>query len=222
MKNQKRLIATVRQYSEAIGFAPDESDYLYESAIECGVGRLGRRWPGPRPRRVVYPLDPEARKIFAFTTEERRSAMTPPILSRRWGIGLEAAKRTLRATTQAGVRNVLAPTERKLRQRTLRGRTYTDTMFSKLPSIRGYKAAQVFTNSSGFDHFYLIESKGDANDGLLDYVKEVAIRRSWCRMDPKNKRRQSSQRLAKRTMCEDNSLCHTAHGRIWQRHLSAS
>jgi hypothetical protein len=34
MKNQERLIATVRQYTEANGFAPDESDYLYESAID--------------------------------------------------------------------------------------------------------------------------------------------------------------------------------------------
>jgi Reverse transcriptase (RNA-dependent DNA polymerase) len=185
MKNQERLIATVRQYTEAIGFAPDESDYLYESATD-EINVASDDWEGDgldgHRDEDVYPLDPEARKIFAITTEERRSAITPPILSRRWGIGLEAAKRTLRATTQAGVRNVLAPTERKLRQRTdhlkfptLRGRTYTDTMFSNLPSIRGYKAAQVFTNGSGFDHFYPIESKGDANDGLLEYVKEVAI-----------------------------------------------
>jgi hypothetical protein len=34
MKNQERLITTVCQYTKAIGFAPDESNYLYESAID--------------------------------------------------------------------------------------------------------------------------------------------------------------------------------------------
>jgi hypothetical protein len=166
----------------------DKTNFIHDNYVIIASSRrfTGTSWEGDgldgHRDEDVYPLDPEARKIFAITTEERRSAITPPILSRRWGIGLEAAKRTLRATTQAGVRNVLAPTERKLRHRTdhlkfptLRGRTYTDTMFSNLPSIRGYRAAQVFTNGSGFDHFYPIESKGDANDGLLEYVKEVAI-----------------------------------------------
>jgi hypothetical protein len=79
--------------------------------------------------------------------------LLPKDLSKRWAIGLEAAKRTLQVTTQAGIRNVLAPGERKLRQKldhlkfpNLQRHFYTNTMFSKLMSVRGNKVAQVFTN----------------------------------------------------------------------------
>jgi hypothetical protein len=132
----------------------------------------------------VYKRCPEVREISALSMEERRLVITPEILSRRWGIGLDTANKMLRATTQAGVRNMLAPTERKVRQRldhlkfpTLLGRIFTDTMISKRPStsIRQFKAAQVFTDGSGFDHFYPIDTKGDAQEALLDHIKEVAI-----------------------------------------------
>jgi hypothetical protein len=66
---------------------------------------------------VVYPMTEDSRKLFALSQDEKRSVITPEIFSRRWNIGLEAAKRTLKVTTQAGVRNVLAPGQRKLRQR---------------------------------------------------------------------------------------------------------
>jgi hypothetical protein len=48
-------------------------------------------------------------------------------------------------------------------------------MIAKRPSIRQYKAAQVFSDGSGFDHFYPIDTKGDAHEALLDHIKEVAI-----------------------------------------------
>jgi hypothetical protein len=66
-----------------------------------------------------------------------RSVITPEILAQRWSIGLNAAKSTLQATTQAGIRNVFAPGERKLRQRTdhlkyphLKMTMYSDTMYA--------------------------------------------------------------------------------------------
>jgi hypothetical protein len=101
----------------------------------------------------VYPMDAESRNLFALSTSGKRSALTPEILSRRWGVGLDTAKRTLQVTTQSGIRNVLAPGERKVRQKldhlafpNLSGRWYSDTMFSKTQSIRGQLVAQVFTN----------------------------------------------------------------------------
>ena len=81
-----------------------------------------------RENEVVYPPNEEHRRIKALSTTEKRSALTPEILSRRWNIGLDTAKKTLHATTQAGVRNVLAPGERKVRQR-------LDHL--KFPNLRG-------------------------------------------------------------------------------------
>ncbi|KAI2504065.1 hypothetical protein MHU86_10347 [Fragilaria crotonensis] len=65
----------------------------------------------------VYPMDDESRKLFALSTSDKRSVITPEILSRRWGVGLDTAKRTLKVTTQSGIRNVLAKGERKVRQK---------------------------------------------------------------------------------------------------------
>jgi hypothetical protein len=67
---------------------------------------------------VVYPPHEDRRWIYALTTTKKCFALAPEILSRQWGIGLDMAKKTLQATrTQASIRNVLAPGERKVRQR---------------------------------------------------------------------------------------------------------
>jgi hypothetical protein len=93
----------------------------------------------------------------------------PEILAKRWGIGLEASKSTLQAMTQAGIRNVFAPGERKLRFRTdhlkyshLKTTIYIDTMFARVPAIGGKKASQVYTNVSGYDFFFPIEKREKA------------------------------------------------------------
>jgi len=118
----------------------------------------------------------------ATTTSERSSVLTPAILARRWGIGLEAAKRTMLVTTQTGIRNVLAPGERKIRQRlnhlnfpNLKGQFFTDTMFAQVKSTRGYTAAQVFTDGRGFDHIYPIKGKGHAAETLINFIQDVGI-----------------------------------------------
>ena len=131
----------------------------------------------------MYPLSQASCAILALTTEEKRSAITPEILSRRWHIGVATAKRTLLVTTQAGVRNVLVPADRRTRQRlnhlkypTLWVDLYTDTLFStKVPSIRKCTAAQVFTNGRGYDRFYPIRSKAFAPESLMSFIQDVGI-----------------------------------------------
>ena len=132
---------------------------------------------------VVYQLSPASRAVLALSTDAKRSVITPEILSRRWHIGLSTAKRTLAVTTQAGVRNVLVPADRRTRQRlnhlkfpTLWVDLYTDTMFSgRVPSIRKCTAAQVFTNGRGYDRFYPIRSKAFAPDSLMSFIQDVGI-----------------------------------------------
>jgi hypothetical protein len=64
----------------------------------------------------VYDYTPDQRRIFSLSTAEKKSILTPEILSRRFHIGLPSAKWTLRCTTQSGIRNVLVPAERRMRQ----------------------------------------------------------------------------------------------------------
>jgi hypothetical protein len=116
----------------------------------------------------------ESRDICQLETTERSSVITPEILAQRWSIGLLAAKSTLQATTQAGIRNVFTPGEQKLRQRTdhlkyphLKMTMYSDTMFApKCTATGGYIGAQVYTNGGGYDFFMPIKKKGDAYQTL--------------------------------------------------------
>jgi hypothetical protein len=49
----------------------------------------------------VYPLNGESRKLFALSWSKKRSDTTTEILSQRWGVGLDTAKRALQVTTQS-------------------------------------------------------------------------------------------------------------------------
>lgn len=108
--------------------------------------------------------------------------VTPELLARRWNIGLAAAKRTLRVTTQAGVRNVLAPSERKVRKKapwlkfpSFKGKFYADAMFSKVPSIHGDKGGTAFTNGFGYDRFYAWKSKSEHGNAIMSFIHDVGV-----------------------------------------------
>ena len=125
---------------------------------------------------------PWARSVAKLITSVRESVLTPQILSQRWNIGLLTAKKTLDVTTQSGLRNIYAPAERKLRQRTqhlrfptLRGKFYTDTGFSNIKSMRGFKGFQTITNGKGYDRFYPHVSKGQAGAALTSFIQTVGI-----------------------------------------------
>ena len=74
--------------------------------------------------------------VNILNTSRRRNSLSPQLLAQRWGTHLEAAKRTLDATTQRGVRSILNPTmnhiyrtiEQQLRYRRLSHDMLTDTI----------------------------------------------------------------------------------------------
>jgi hypothetical protein len=143
----------------------------------CGDGLDGRADPD------VYPdSDDFIRVVSGMTSSERKSALTPEVLSRRWNIGLDSAKRTLQVTTQKGVRTVLHPLTRRYRTRqshlrfpTIRTKVYTDTMFSSVTSIRQYKCAQVFTTNTAYSRVYPLQSKQNAPDALMKWIQDVGV-----------------------------------------------
>ena len=69
-------------------------------------------------------------------------AITPENLSKVWRIGLDTAKKTLRVTTQRGVRTAVHPITRRYRvdhlalhRNRLNDEFYTDTLFSRVKSL---------------------------------------------------------------------------------------
>jgi hypothetical protein len=103
-------------------------------------------------------------------------------LSRKWGIGLETAAKTLEVTTHKGMVRSNMPYDRKVRQRfnqlkfpTVGGTWYTDTAFANVKSIRGMNCSQIWTNGLGFDHFNPLETTRDVHQSLTRFIQDVGI-----------------------------------------------
>ena len=112
----------------------------------------------------------EGRAVMATATSEKKSVITKEALAKRWGIGLKTADHTLRVTTQRGIRTFLRPTDRRLSTSlphlsySMINRTfYSDTMFSKVKSLHGNSAAQVWTDGQGYALLYPIKNKSLAH-----------------------------------------------------------
>jgi hypothetical protein len=91
-------------------------------------------------------------------------------LAKNWGIGIEAAKRTRLVTTQRGIRRMIHPSltkryktnDRQLRYRRLPVTMFTDTVYSKILSRQGNKAAQVFCTDFGFVRSFPMKLESEA------------------------------------------------------------
>ena len=117
----------------------------------------------------------------AAITTERHTKVTAENLARKWNIGLETAKRTLLITTQRGIRTPVHPLHRRYRvdhlhlnRYRLNGDWYTDTLFSKVKSIKGNKCAQVYTNGS-FTSVHPMTSNSQIGQTLTDFSDDVGI-----------------------------------------------
>ena len=57
----------------------------------------------------------ETRDIAAIPRGDPHSQIMPENLAKRWHIGLDAAKRMMKVTTQLGVRSLVHPAQRRFR-----------------------------------------------------------------------------------------------------------
>jgi hypothetical protein len=113
--------------------------------------------------------------VKAVKSGDRRVAVGPKILAKRWKIGYDAAVRTLEATTQRCIRSTLHPTlsrrfrtnDRMLRYRRIQHNMFTDTLQAKSESwMRKNNYAQVFRTKFGWTRVYPMRKKSDAHEGL--------------------------------------------------------
>ena len=95
---------------------------------------------------------------------------------------MDAAAFTMQMTTQAGIHNIYAPGERKLRQcldhmryPNLKGKWYSDTFFVKITLVRQNTCGQTFMNGLGFDIPFPLAMKGVATLGLDKFIQDVGI-----------------------------------------------
>ena len=173
-----RLIAKVRVTVDNSEEDPEGTSWIPTGNMFGSYAHWGDK-PPPKP------LDPNAdaeRSASALTSNGSKPVLTPETLARRWKISLDKAKKTLLVTTQAGVRNVLVPSERKVRKKapwlkfpSIKGKWYTDQYFSKVPSIHGKIGASIFTNGYGFDVVYPWKSKALHHEALTSFIHDVGV-----------------------------------------------
>ena len=134
------------------------------------------------PETEVFEPAEDSTLISALHTTNPRSALTHVALAKRWGISLEQAKATLLCSTQTAVRNILTPSERKVRLKapwlnfpSIKGDFYVDSLFSKIPSVHGYAGGSLFTNGLGYDRFYPWKRKSEHADALMQFIHDVGV-----------------------------------------------
>ena len=64
---------------------------------------------------LVSTVHVNEKQISSVNTQTRHSEITPKELARKWRIGLQAAKDTLKVTTQHGIRHAIHPLKRRYR-----------------------------------------------------------------------------------------------------------
>jgi hypothetical protein len=115
--------------------------------------------------------------------KDRHSQVNAETVAKRFRCGIETAKKTLKATTQRGVRQAIHPLHRRYRvdhldlnRKRLNDTFYMDTLFSKVKSLAGFTCAQLITNGT-FTRVYPMESKSGANiaAALNEFIDDVGI-----------------------------------------------
>ncbi len=121
-------------------------------------------------------------RISATITDTRHHQITPELIAKKWGIGVDKARQTLKATTQHAIRSAALPLKRRYKTdimsrklRRLSSKFYTDTFFSKGASINGNTCAQLFTDGEGAIFIYPMKSKSKAGDQLIELTHDVGI-----------------------------------------------
>jgi hypothetical protein len=191
--DHQRLISSVRRGMVDVEVFPDEpqvrmsrafaeSDALLASVLSALTNET--MYPRLVAAVRVHNADrtDESRQMgSAIVSDRRHSVVSAEELAKKWRIGINTAKLTLKATTQFGLRHALHTihpcyrTEHMLlRSNRLNTTLYSDTLFAKVKSLKGNKCAQLFC-SKGYIRVYPMASKSDAGVALQEFIEDVGI-----------------------------------------------
>jgi hypothetical protein len=111
----------------------------------------------------------------------RHSVVSPEELSKKWRVGVNTARQTLKTTTQRGIRTAVQPPTRRhctnhfsLRHRCLDAQFYSDTK-----SLKGNKCAQVFA-AKDFIGVHPMNSKQECAQALQVFAEDIGIPANLC------------------------------------------
>lgn len=139
---------------------------------------------------------------------------------KKFGVGIQTAKDTAKATTRRNVRNVVYPLNRRYRTKhsmmkynQLSGTFYTDTLEAKTSSVWGHKYGQIFCNDRGFAYFVPMKAKSEAGDALEIFAQDVGVPSHFHMDNAKEQKHSKFGKLCKRW---GTKLTTTEPGSPWQ------
>ena len=111
---------------------------------------------------------------ISATSTSRKKSIDAATLARNWGIGIEAAAKTIAATEQRGGRSQLHPSlvrrtrtnDRHVRLKRLNQPLFGDLLESKVVSKRKNKYAHIFAADCGWCRAHPLRTKGEAPEAL--------------------------------------------------------
>ena len=121
--------------------------------------------------------------VSGVTSSDRRDGVDATTMARNWGIGLHAAKETLKVTTHRGVQTMVHlslsrrfwTNDRQIRYRCFGIDCFTNTFIAKTESRQKNRYAQVFCTTQGWTRAFLMKLKSEAHHALsLLYSREGA------------------------------------------------
>jgi hypothetical protein len=189
VKIDMHTINTIQPEEPQLPFGEPERDILLAScsAVYCKWTMLQRLIASVQVASYIDDNDDnnlteeEERQqtVLAVDTRAQHTALSVEEVSRKFGIGLETARKTLKATTQYGIQHAVHPLSRRYQtdimqstRKRLNDTFYTDTMFSGMKSLRGNTCAQIFTNGK-FVHYEPNVRKSQAGESLNPMINEV-------------------------------------------------
>ena len=118
-------------------------------------------------------------QVSAVKTKSSHSEIKAHELALCWGIGVKTAERTLKATTQLGIRSAIHPLHCRYRTKQLQYRynwlntkLYPDVFFLSVPSLSGNTCEVIFVNNLGFLHIVPMKSKSQAGNALAEFFED--------------------------------------------------
>jgi hypothetical protein len=124
------------------------------------------------------------RIVEQVASQSRHSKVSPENIARKWNIGLDRAKDTLRVTTQKGIRYAIHPIHRRyrvdhllhlgLQARQIVKQFYLDHMQSRVKSLSQNTGAFVYTTGE-FTKVYPVTTTSKAGETLAEFARDVGV-----------------------------------------------
>ena len=119
-------------------------------------------------------LEDGVNTISSISTKKGKPSVLPYDLAKRWGIGLETAKKTLLHTTKRGLHTAPNPllsqryrtNDWMFRYKRLSTDIFTDTMLVRIKSHRGNTCAQIYAHRNTWCKVHPMKTKGEAHHSL--------------------------------------------------------